>query len=160
MKAPHSPSRRDVALGLAALSGAPARAAEPTSQHLNPAGLSTPRGYTHVVVASGGRTAYISGQVSANPKGEIVGKGDLKTQTTTVFANLRIALAAAGATPKDVVKANIYVVNLKPEDVLVVREMRNAFFAGLEPPASTLVGITALAHPDYLIEIEAIAVVA
>jgi len=52
------------------------------------------------------------------------------------------------------------VVNLKPEDVPVVREMRNSFFAGVEPPTSTLVGVTALAHPDYLIEIEAIAVVA
>jgi enamine deaminase RidA (YjgF/YER057c/UK114 family) len=160
MKSSKSPSRRDVAIGLAALSGVPARAAEPISQHLNPAGLSTPRGYTHVVVASGGRTVYVSGQVSANPKGEIVGKGDLKTQTTTVFENLRIALAAAGATPRDVVKKNIYVVNLKPDDVQVVREVRNAFFGAIKPPASTLVGITALAHPDYLIEIEAVAVVA
>ncbi len=160
MKSPKSPSRRDVALGLAALSSVPAGAAEPTSRHINPPGLSTPRGYTHVVVASGGRTVYISGQVSANTKGEIVGKGDLKTQATTVFENLRIALAAAGATPRDVVKANTYVVNLKPEDVPVVREIRNAFFAGVEPPASTLAGVSALAHPDYLIEIEVIAVIA
>ncbi len=159
MRTPKSPSRRDVTLGLAALSGVPARAAEPTSQHLNPTGLSTPRGYTHVVVASGARTVYISGQVPVNPRGEVVGKGDLKTQTATVFENLRIALAAAGATPKDVVKKNIYVVNLKPKDVPAVREIRNAFFGGIEPPASTLVGVTALAHPDYLIEIEAIAVV-
>jgi enamine deaminase RidA (YjgF/YER057c/UK114 family) len=159
MKTPRKPSRRDVALGLAALSSVPASAAEFATKRINPAGLSTPRGYTHVVTASGGRTVYISGQVAANPKGEVVGRGDLKAQAAAVFENLRIALAAAGAAPRDVVKKNIYVVNLKPEDVPVVREMRNAFFAGVEPPASTLVGTTALAHPDYLIEIEAIAVI-
>jgi enamine deaminase RidA (YjgF/YER057c/UK114 family) len=157
MKSSKSPSRRDVALGLAALSSVPVAAAEPISRRINPAGLSTPRGYAHVVVASGGRTVYISGQVSADAKGEVVGKGDLKAQTTRVFENLRIALAAAGAEPKNVVKKNIYVVNLKPDDVPLVREARNAFFAGVEPPASTLVGVTALAHPDYLIEVEAIA---
>jgi enamine deaminase RidA (YjgF/YER057c/UK114 family) len=113
-----------------------------------------------VVSASGGRTVYVSGQVSANAKGEVVGKGDIKAQTTQVFENLKIALAAAGAGPKDVVKTNIYVVNFKAEDIPAIRDIRNAFFANVEPPASTLVGVTALANPDWLIEIEVIAVVA
>jgi enamine deaminase RidA (YjgF/YER057c/UK114 family) len=160
MKTSKSPSRREVALGLAVLGSAPASAAEVATRRINPPGLLTPRGYTHVVTASGGRTVYISGQVSANAKGEVVGKGDLKAQTAQVFENLKIALAAAGAAPKDVVKTNIYAVNFKPGDIPAIRDVRNAFFAGVEPPASTLVGVTALASPDWLIEIEVIAVVA
>ena len=110
--------------------------------------------------AAGGRTVYISGQISANAKGEVVGKGDIKAQTTQVFENLRIALTAAGASPKDVVKICMFVVNLRNEDLPKIRGVRDAFFANLEPPASTLVGVTALAGPDWLLEIEAIAVVA
>jgi enamine deaminase RidA (YjgF/YER057c/UK114 family) len=153
-----------MALGLAGLGGvgatATAKAADVVVKRVNPPGLSTPRGYTHTVTVSGGRTVYISGQVAANSKGEVVGKGDLRAQTAQVFENLRIALAAAGAGPKDVVKANIYLVNFKAEDVQAVRDTRNAFFAGLEPPASTLVGVTALANPDWLVEIEVVAAVA
>lgn len=160
MKTPKKPSRRDVALGLAALGGVPASAAEVATKRLNPAGLLTPRGYTHVVSVTPGRTIYLSGQISANAKGEVVGKGDIKAQTTQVFENLRVALTAAGASPKDVVKITFFVVNLKTEDLPVIRGVRDAFFAGLEPPASTLVGVTALASPDWMIEVEAIAVVA
>lgn len=164
MKTPNSPSRRTVALGLAGLGSAgvatTSAAADVTVKRINPPGLLTPRGYTHVVTASGGRTVYISGQVAANAKGEIVGKGDLKAQTAQVFENLRIGLAAAGAAPKDVVKATIFAVNFKTDDIPTIREIRNAFFAGVEPPASTLVGVSGLANPDWLIEIEMTAVVA
>ncbi len=160
MKSSKSPSRREVALGLAVLGSAPASAAQVATKRINPEGLLMPRGYTQVVTASGGRTVYISGQVSANAKGEVVGKGDLKAQTTQVFENLKIALAAAGAGPKDVVKMNMYAVNFKTEDVPAIRDVRNAFFAGVEPPASTLVSVVALANPDWMIEIEVIAVVA
>lgn len=159
MKTPKPLTRRSVALGLATLGAVSARAEEVNTKRINPAGLLTPRGYTQVVVTSGGRTVYISGQVAANAKGEVVGKGDLKAQATQVFDNLKVALAAAGATPKDVVKATIYVVNFKTEDIPAIRDIRNAFFAGVEPPASTLVGVTALANPDWMIEIEMIAVV-
>lgn len=160
MPATKKPSRRDVALGLAALGSVPAGAAELTVRRMNPPGILTPRGYTHVVSLTGGRTIYISGQIAANAKGEVVGKGDLKAQTTQVFENLKVALLAAGASPKDVVKINMFVVNLKTDDLPAIRGVRDAFFANLEPPASTLVGVTALAGPDWLLEIEAIAVVA
>lgn len=160
MKTPKKPSRRDVALGLAALGTVPASAAEVAVRRVNPAGILTPRGYTHVVSVAGGRTVYISGQISANAKGEVVGKGDMKAQATQVFENLRIALTAAGASPKDVVKINMFVVDLRNEHLPAIRGVRDAFFANLEPPASTLVGVTALAGPDWLLEIEAIAVVA
>jgi enamine deaminase RidA (YjgF/YER057c/UK114 family) len=129
-------------------------------EHKNPPGLSTPRGYTHVVSVTGGRTLYISGQVAFNAQGEVVGKGDLRAQARQVYENLRLALAGAGASFKDVVKLNTYVVNFKSEDLGTLREVRAEALKGLAvPPASTLVGVQALANPDFLIEVEAVAVV-
>jgi enamine deaminase RidA (YjgF/YER057c/UK114 family) len=87
-----------------------------------------------------------------------VGAGDLATQTEQVMRNLGLALAAGGATYSDIVKTTMYVVNYKPEDRLVIGKARAPFFAGTAPPASTLVGVSSLAHPEWLIEIEAIAV--
>ena len=91
--------------------------------------------------------------------GNIVGKGDLKAQARQVLENVTAALAAAGATFKDVVKANTYVVNLGPDSLAAIREARADFYPAEDPPASTLVGVTALAFPDLLIEIEVVAVV-
>lgn len=127
-------------------------------QFINPPGLMATNGWTHVVTASGGKTIYISGQVGMNDRGEVA-KGDLKAQTKQTFENLKTNLAAAGATFKDVVKINIYMVNLKPEDLPVVREIRSQNVDMKQAPASTFVGISALVHPDWLIEIEATAVV-
>jgi enamine deaminase RidA (YjgF/YER057c/UK114 family) len=129
------------------------------TQFLNPPGLSKPMGYTQVVVAQTGKLVYVSGQVPLNASGEVVGKGDLRAQVTQVMENLKTALAAAGATMKDVVKANYYVVNLKPEQVPVIREVRNKYFSAEHPPAGTLVGVTALVQEGYMIEIEAVAAV-
>ncbi len=128
-------------------------------EHKNPAGLSTPRGYTHVVSASGGRTVYIAGQISLDAKGEVVGRGDLRAQTRQVLENLRLALAGAGATLKDIVKWNTYVVGFQAEHLPILREVRSEFLGDIPPPASTLIGVQALADPAFLIEIEAIAVV-
>lgn len=129
-------------------------------QFLNPPSLCPTFGWTHVVTAEGGRTIYISGQVSVNERGEVVGKGDLRAQTTQTFENLKHALKSAGATFRDVVKTNLYVVGLKPEHVPMLREVRSRYVDAANPPASTLVGISALVGADWLIEIEAIAVVA
>jgi len=129
------------------------------TQFINPFGTKPP-GYTHVVVVNGpGKTIYISGQVPVNATGEIVGKGDLKKQVTQVYENLEIALKAAGATFDDVVKMNTYVVNYKPADVSIIREVRSLYLSRENPPASTLAGVQALYHPDIMIEIEAIAVI-
>lgn len=125
-------------------------------QFIQPEGLSRPTSYTHVVVV--GNTVYLSGQVSANEKGEVVGKGDLKAQVSRVYENLAACLKSAGVTFSDVVKMNTYVVNFKPEDLAVIREVRSGYLNKEHPPASTLVGVQALAGPDYMIEIEAIAV--
>lgn len=115
--------------------------------------------YSHVAVASGSRTIYIAGQVSMDAEGNLVGSGDLGAQTEQVMRNLGTALAAAGASFADVVKITTYVVDYEPEMRAVIGKARSPFFAGREPPASTLVGVSALALPGWLIEIEAIAVV-
>jgi 2-iminobutanoate/2-iminopropanoate deaminase len=129
------------------------------TQFLNPSGLSKPTGYTHVVVAQPGKLVYISGQVALNAAGEVVGKGDLRAQVTQVMENLKTALAAAGATPENIIKVNYYVVNLKQEQLPIIREVRNKYFSAEHPPASTLIGVTALAREEFMIEIEAVAAV-
>jgi len=98
-------------------------------------------------------------KTSVNENGEVVGKGDIRAQTEQPFRNLQIALASAGATFRDVVKLSFFVVGLKPEYVPVIREIRSRYLAADQPPATTLVGVSALVGVDWLIEIEATAVV-
>lgn len=130
------------------------------TEFINPQALCKTHGWTHVVATSGGKTIQISGQTGINAAGEVVGRGDLKRQTEQTFENLRLALEAAGATWKDVVATRLYVVNLKPEHVPMIREVRSRYVSAEHPPASTLVGVAALVGADWLIEIEATAVVA
>ena len=125
---------------------------------VNPPTLAKPTGYTHAVVAIGGRTIYIAGQVALDQSGNIVGKDDFRAQTTQVFENLKRALEAAGATFKNVVKLNYYVVDMK--QIQTLREVRSGYVNTEEPPASTLVEVKRLAREEFLIEVEAIAVVA
>jgi enamine deaminase RidA (YjgF/YER057c/UK114 family) len=127
--------------------------------NIDPATLSPPRNYSHVTVITSARQIHVSGQVAMNAAGEVVGKGDLAAQTEQVYKNLGHALAAAGAKLSDVFKIVTYVVNLSPDKVAEVRAAR-AKFVGAGPfPASTMVGVTGLVHPDLLIEIEAIAAI-
>jgi enamine deaminase RidA (YjgF/YER057c/UK114 family) len=129
------------------------------TQFLNPPTLCPTVGWTHVVTATGGKTVYISGQVGVNERGEVVGKGDLRAQTERTFENVKQALAAVGAAFRDVVKTNLYVVGLKPEHVPLLREVRSRYVSVERPPASTLVGVAALVGADWLIEIEAVAII-
>lgn len=128
-------------------------------EYVNPPDLCPTYGWTHVASVTGGKTIYISGQVAVNERGEIVGKGDLKAQTEQTFGNIERALAAVGATFRDVVKTNLYVVGLRAEHVPIIREVRSRYVSADHPPVSTLVGVSALVGPDWLIEIEAVAVV-
>ena len=124
----------------------------------NPPTLSTPTGYTHVVEVTGpGKTVYVSGQIALDKSGNLVGGGDMKAQAEQVFKNLQAALAAAGATFKDVVKMNTYTTDMSQAPA--IREVRTKYFGGATPPASTLVQVVHLARPELLLEIEAIAVV-
>ena len=125
-------------------------------KHTNPPSLSQPRGYSHVVEVTGGRTIYVSGQVAIDEEGRVVGEGHFETQTQKVFENLRAALAAADATLEDVVKITVFVTDMA--QLPTFRAVRNAYFRG-SPPASTLVEVSSLVLPELLIEIEAVAVV-
>ncbi len=128
------------------------------TQFIYPAGLVRPPTYTPVVTARGGRTLYVSGQVPLNEKGELVGKGDLAAQAEQVFRNLSTALQGAGATFADVVKITTFVVGYRPEHRALMHQVRSKYCSKDNPPASTLLGVQALAVPEYFIEVEAIAV--
>ncbi len=127
-------------------------------EHIRPEGLANNPAYTMVVAATGTRTVYISGQVALDGQGQLVGANDLGAQTEQVMQNLQTALAGAGATFADVVKITTYVVGYKPAHRGVISAVRSPYFPADAPPASTLVGVSALAAPEWLIEIEAVAV--
>jgi enamine deaminase RidA (YjgF/YER057c/UK114 family) len=127
--------------------------------HPRPQGLLDNPAFSQVVSAAGARTVYTAGQVSIDERGSVIGAGDLAAQTAQAMRNVGLALAAAGAGYADIVKITTYVVNYKPEDRAVIGRARAPFFSNGTPPASTLVGVGALALPDWLVEIEAVAVV-
>ena len=129
-----------------------------TTEYLNPEKLCPTFGWTHVAMTRGQRTIYVSGQVAVDEKGKVVGVGDMRAQTEQAFRNVQIALEAAGATFADVVKTSLFVVGLKAEHVPIIREVRAKYVSRETPPTSTLVGVSALVGRDWLIEIEAVAV--
>jgi enamine deaminase RidA (YjgF/YER057c/UK114 family) len=129
-----------------------------TLRLINPDNLPTPPTYSHVVVASGSNLVFVAGQEPEDEHGNVVGLGDLAVQAHQVFVNLGRALAAAGARPDQVARITIFVVRHRPEYLQVIEEARVALF-GDHKPADTLVGVEALARPEYLIEVDAIAVI-
>lgn len=145
-----------VLLALSVAGGVAEAGEKPVVKRMNPATLSKPSGYTHVVTVSGGRTVYVAGQVALDQAGNLVGQGDLKAQARQVFENLKAALASSDATFDDVVKITVFMTDVS--DLQAFRETRNSYFTK-EPPASTLVQVVRLARPEFLIEIEAVAVV-
>ena len=127
-------------------------------EHIRPDGLVNYSTFTQVVAATGTKTIYISGQVSWDVEGGTVGEGDFAAQARKAYENLAVALEAAGATPADVAKTNVYIVNYEPSMGRALNNARKAVFEGATAPASTLIGVQALAAPEFMIEIEAIAV--
>jgi len=111
--------------------------------------------YSHVVVVEGRRTIFVSGQLARDFQGNVVGKGDMRAQLRQVGENITRALAAAGATLNDIVKATTYVTDI--EEFFRHVDVRMEYFGAL--PASTTVEVSRLAHPDLMVEIEVIAVV-
>lgn len=104
----------------------------------------------------GGRLVYVSGQVAWDASGNILGKGDIRAQARQVFQNLRRVLQAAGGDMKDLMKITTYITKL--EDFPAVAEARSEVFQG-ELPASTLIVVKSLFHPDFLIEVEGVAAI-
>jgi enamine deaminase RidA (YjgF/YER057c/UK114 family) len=124
----------------------------------NPKTLAKPPGYSYVVEATGpNRLIYIAGQLGLDMENKLVGApGDFRAQAEKAIENLELALADAGATLKDVVKINNYLVDMS--HISIFREVRDQHFNMSAPPASTTVAISQLARPGALFEIEAIAV--
>jgi reactive intermediate/imine deaminase len=123
-------------------------------QRINPPGLATPTTYSHIVKA--GNTLYIAGQVGADASGKIAGPG-MTEQLEQVLKNLQTALKSQGADFSHVVKITIYTTDVdafRAPDAAAIR----AKYFGANRPASTLVGVTRLASPEYKVEIEATAV--
>src|SRR5581483_11714374 len=107
-------------------------------------------------VACQGRSVVVSGQVPLDAQGDLVGAGDPERQAEQVFANLAVALAAAGAGMHDVVKLTVYLTDRA--DLAAFRRVRDRHLDTSRPPASTLVLVPGLLHPGFRIEIDAVAV--
>ena len=115
-------------------------------------------GFSQAVAARGTRTLYVSGQTAWDSAKLLVGGPDLEAQARQAFSNLRAVVEAAGGSLADVVAVRIYVVDYRPEKAAAVGGVFRSFFPGAAPPASTWVGVAALADPGFLIEVEATAV--
>ena len=106
--------------------------------------------YSHVVVSEPGRLVMLSGQLARDKDGNIVGKGDMRAQIRQVCENIKLGLAAAGASLQDMIKSNTYVTDI--QEYFKHIDVRMEYFGAL--PASTTVEVKGLAHPDLLVEIE------
>jgi len=128
-------------------------------QHINPDGLSKNPAFTQVVAVNGpAKTIYVGGQDAVDASGTIVGKGDIKLQVEQVFKNLQTALRASGAELEHIIKWNIYMVQGQP--LRPAFEVSQQIWGGRpNPPAITVVVVAGLANPDFLVEMDAIAVV-
>jgi enamine deaminase RidA (YjgF/YER057c/UK114 family) len=125
-------------------------------EHVKASGLSDPPGYSHAVVASQGRLVATAGAVPLDSDGNLVGSGDFVAQARQVLDNLELALGAAGARSRDVLKTTVYVVSEDRSDLAAVwRVIQDSEVAAA---ASTLLGVSLLGYEGQLVEVEAIAV--
>ena len=128
-------------------------------KHLNPEGLHKNSAYTQAVVTTGDvKTVYVGGQNAVDVSGEVIGKGDIKTQAKQIFKNLETALASGGAKLDQVIKWNIYVLQGQPPRP-AFEVFQRVWGNRSNPPLITLLFVSGLAQPDYLMEIDAVAVV-
>jgi len=133
--------------------------AEPI-RRLNPPELGAPPGYSQIVEVRASRIIFIAGQTSLNRDGEVVGRNDFAAQAEQVFRNLSAALQSVGCTASHLVKLTVFLRDMA--HLQTYREARNRFFATVSPPAApavTLIEVSKLYGPDFLIEIEAVAAI-
>ena len=130
-----------------------------SKEYLNPNSLfpSLPHGFSQIVVATGRKMVFVSGQTAWDTRKNIVGGDSVLEQARQAFRNLEKAMEAAGGTLKDIVALRIYVVDYEAESGTAVGTALREFFSPENPPASTWIGVSALAVPEFLIEIEATA---
>jgi enamine deaminase RidA (YjgF/YER057c/UK114 family) len=127
-------------------------------RRVNPPELGSPPGYSQIVEVRAGRIIFIAGQTALDRHGALVGKNDFPAQADQVFQNLGTALQSVGCTAGDLVKLTVFLRDMR--HLPLYREARNRFFASVTPPAApaiTLVEVSKLYGPDFLIEIEAVA---
>jgi enamine deaminase RidA (YjgF/YER057c/UK114 family) len=131
-----------------------------SKEYVNPSSLfsSLPHGFSQMVIASGRKMVFISGQTAWDARKNIVGGESVLEQARQAFRNLDTAIKAAGGTLKDIVALRIYIVDYQAESGTAVGTALREFFSSDNPPASTWIGVSALAAPEFLIEIEATAV--
>jgi enamine deaminase RidA (YjgF/YER057c/UK114 family) len=135
---------------------------KPSKEFISPKALIAPgpAGYSHVAKVVRGSIVYISGQVPIDATGKLIGEGDFEAQVEQVFANLKIAVEAAGGTMADIVKLNYYIVpEVDQATVPKLRPIRDRYINVANPPASTFLVVNRLSRPGWLIEIEAVAAV-
>src|SRR5512140_2407711 len=129
-----------------------------STEFLSPATLPPPVGYSHIARVNKGTLIYLAGQVSADASGALVGESNCEAQAERVLANGQIAVEAAGATMAVIVRLNTYIVaDVAPAEVAEMRAIRGRYLGAGKPPASTLVYVSRLAQPGWLIEVEAVA---
>ncbi len=126
---------------------------------INPESLyaSIPMGYSHAVKADGKITIHCSGQIAWDAMGNLVGANDVGAQARQVLENLKVVLAEAGAQVSDIVRLRTYVVNHNLSLLEPIGQAIGEFYGPITPAANTLIGVQALALPEFLIEIEAVA---
>lgn len=115
--------------------------------------------FAQVVVASGRKTIYVAGQTAWDRDLKVAGGTDIASQLRAALGNVRHALAAAGATPSDLVQMNTHIVNYSPDLLPVIGPVMHEFLDPAHLPASLLVGVQALALPELLVEVTAVAVI-
>ena len=127
-------------------------------QQIRTSSLAEPKGpfSQAIVVEAKGRLVFVSGMTARRPDGKLTGIGDVEEQTRQVCENIRTALEAAGGTLADVCRVDVYLRNIGDRER--VNKVRRQFF-GSPPPASTMVEVSKLASPEYLVEISAIALI-
>ena len=130
---------------------------ETNFQLLIPGTMPKSVGYSQLAVVTGGTVVFIAGQVALDQSGNVVGKDDFKAQIQQVFENLKAALQAAGGSFNDVIKLNSYFIDLS--HAADFREVRDKYINVKKPPASTAIQVARLFRPEFLIEVEAVAVV-
>ena len=128
-----------------------------TTRYINPGTLAALPGFTHAVRI--GSTLYVSGEVALDSTGRLVGLGDLRAQAAQAFANLATVLRIGGATPADVARLTIYVVNYSPKDLAAIQQAAPDFFPQRNPPAGIVIGVQSLPQDGLLIAVDATAVV-
>jgi enamine deaminase RidA (YjgF/YER057c/UK114 family) len=135
---------------------------KPSKEFLSPNTLIAPgpARYSHIAKVNRGAIVYLSGQVPSDASGKLVGEGDFEAQVEQIFANLKLAVEAAGGTMADIVKLNYYLIAEVDQAIVPkLRPIRDRYINVENPPASTFVVVSRLMRPGWLIEIAAVAAI-